>query len=99
MSAKNRTCWVCQQKYAYCPSCSRDYLKPTWMIMFHDENCKDIFETLQSYSVGEITVDEAREILKGLDLSQKNSFRDDSKKVISQILPRKKKAKSKVNSN
>lgn len=102
MAKKNRTCYVCQEEYSYCPSCSKDYLKPTWMVMFHDENCKKIFETLQQYSLKELSAEEALLVIEQCDLSQKNKFRNDSKKVINELLAKKRlrlkerKAKEKV---
>lgn len=91
MAANNRICFVCQEKYRYCPSCEGDYLKPTWMVMFHDENCKVIFETLQKHFLKELTDEEALSIIEKCDLSHMNEFREDSKIALQRLLAKKKK--------
>ena len=40
--AKNRTCFICGNKYDYCPTCDRDRLKPSWYALFCSDNCYKI---------------------------------------------------------
>ena len=44
-----RTCLLCQAQYKYCPYCAEDADKPKWMLLFHDENCANIFDALQRH--------------------------------------------------
>lgn len=69
MAVLNRTCKACGKKYRYCPSCLEDAYKPTWMTMFHDENCKKIFKILVDNFSGYITNDETKELLNECDTS------------------------------
>ena len=72
MRKNNRTCVLCGSKYTYCPTCS-DYANyPRWMGLFHDENCKKIFYTVNGYLEKAIPLKEAKEILQKCDLSVKD---------------------------
>lgn len=44
--ATNRACYVCGKRYYYCSSynCEQSKGKPRWMVMFDDENCKQIWD-------------------------------------------------------
>ena len=64
-----RTCQVCGTHYSYCPSCKRYNHLPRWMFMFHDENCKKIWEVVNDYRAGSKTADKAKRELEKLDLS------------------------------
>ena len=70
----NRTCIVCGHKYSYCPSCMEDAYKPKWMTIFHDENCKNIFNATSDYLANDITKEKAKELLDKCDLSNKTSL-------------------------
>ena len=70
----NRTCIVCGHKYSYCPSCAEDSNKPTWMTIFHDENCKNIFKATSDYLQNAMSKEDAKDILDKCDLSNKNSM-------------------------
>lgn len=86
MSDKMRTCSVCGHKYEYCPHCNRDKDKPTWMFCFHDQNCHDIYDVTSKYEDGQISANEAKELLSKLDLSKKDNFGTSYKNAISKIL-------------
>ena len=66
--ANNRICLVCGKAYEYCGSCNGKKL-PTWMNLFHDENCRQIFHAVSDYSQNVITKDSGRDKLSGCDLS------------------------------
>lgn len=94
-----RICKVCQTKYSYCPHCEAYINKPYWMFMFHDENCKKIFDTLQRYSTKEYTAAQALKILNECDLMEKDSFAPSILADLNKLLARKKPVKKIVNKN
>lgn len=86
MAKLNRTCTVCGEKYSYCPTCDEDYLKPSWYGLFHEENCKDIFETLCKHYQGYLTSSEAKEVLSKLNLSAIKSYPEQMQNQINEIM-------------
>jgi len=62
MTSKNKTCVVCGEKYSYCYNCNTK--DPSWMALFHDENCKKIFDTVNKLYFNHITEAEALDILR-----------------------------------
>jgi hypothetical protein len=87
---KKRTCVVCGEQYEYCPSCYRDKKKPTWMISYHSESCKKIWETLSQMTVGFITKEEAATALANCDLSRLEKFNPVIKKQVKELFDGKK---------
>ena len=73
MAKKNRTCYCCNERYYYCPSCA-DEFRPTWMIMFDTEDCKTIFQTCSSYNNGSVTKEEAKEIFKDIKFKDFDTY-------------------------
>lgn len=69
MKKDNKICLCCGIRYTYCPSCSEFKSKPRWMTMFHNENCKELFDTTTSYNAGSISAEEARDRFDKCDLS------------------------------
>lgn len=66
---KNRKCICCQEKYSYCPDCSRqDALKPSWSSQFCSEDCMTLWTTLTKYGMDRMEKSEAKEIIASLDL-------------------------------
>ena len=78
-----RICTVCRTSYEYCPLCED---KPYWMAMFHDENCKTIFNILQWHYLKEYSDRIAANKLKECDLSQIDTFDPKLKQQIQAIL-------------
>ena len=70
----NRKCICCSTEYRYCNSCSEDRTKPVWYTIYHNENCKNIFNTASDYLAGAITKEEARQKFDACDLSYKNKL-------------------------
>ena len=70
----NRKCICCSTEYRYCNTCSEDRTKPVWYTIYHNENCKDIFNTASDYLAGAITKEEARQKFDTCDLSYKNKL-------------------------
>ena len=81
----NRKCICCQKEYSFCPNCSDYDNLPRWMTIFHDENCKEIFNTVTSYYDKSITKDKAKERLDKCDLSNKYTFKESIKSAIGEI--------------
>lgn len=75
MGRRTRECLLCGTKYEYCPSCSQDKMKPTWMAEFHNENCKNIFDICTRFNIKLIDKFEAKTALSNCDLSGKKSFK------------------------
>ena len=75
MAKRDRKCYLCGENYKYCPSCSQDRMKPSFMAEFHSENCKNIFEICTSFNVGLMSKSEAQEALNTCDLSNKANFK------------------------
>lgn len=75
MGKRTRKCYLCGETYQYCPTCSQDKMKPTWMVEFHEENCKNIFDICTRFNMKLITKAEAQTALKECDLSNKANFK------------------------
>lgn len=86
MAKLNRICFTCGKKHSYCPSCYDDRHLETWHIMFHDENCKNIFNIINQYFYKHITIENAKLQLEKCDLNELNNFNVDIKNEIENIL-------------
>ena len=94
MARLNRTCYACQTKYSYCPSCSRaDAAKPSWASEFCSESCKDIWVTLTKYNMSMLTKSEAKAIISELDLKPIDTYVDCVKLDYNKIMEPEKKLK------
>lgn len=85
MGRRTRECYLCSTKYEYCPTCSQDKMKPTWMAEFHDENCKNIFDICTRFNMKLMDKTEAKKALSACDLSNKSKFKDYVQKDIANI--------------
>ena len=74
MAKNNRKCICCSTEYRYCGNCSEDRLKEPWHAIYHDENCKNIFNAASDYLAGAITKEEAKENFDKCDLSYKDKL-------------------------
>lgn len=43
MKSKPRICVACGTTYEYCPKCTKDADKPVWMVAFHTEECRKVY--------------------------------------------------------
>ena len=75
MARRSRNCYLCGEKYEYCPTCSQDRMKPAWMSQFHSESCKNIFDICTRFNMGLITKEEAQAELSTCDLTNKENFK------------------------
>ena len=73
MSRRNRECYLCGDKYAYCSNCNKK--DPAWMAEFHTENCKNIFDICTRFNMQLLTKDEAKAALEQCDLVNKANFK------------------------
>ena len=75
MGRRTRECYLCGEKYSYCPTCSQDKMKPSWMAEFHSENCKNIFDIATRFNLQLLTKEEAKSAMEQCDLSNKENFK------------------------
>lgn len=83
MARSTRTCIVCGKEYEFCSGCKKKH-KPSWMNIYHDENCKDIWHAITTFYDKDGAV-AAAERLSNLDLSDMDNFRVDVKNKIEKI--------------
>lgn len=89
MAKLNRKCIICGTRYSYCPHCSEDANKPTWMAIFCGENCKDIYTTLDDFRDGRISREDAKTVLNGLDLSPIEKLPKNFQEIFNEIIVKK----------
>lgn len=75
MARKKRECYLCGEVYKYCGTCSQDRMKPSWMELFHNESCRNIFNICTRFNMQLMSKEEAQEALKSCDLSNKANFK------------------------
>jgi len=90
--AYTRECLLCRKKYEYC-YCNMNSPEDKWKMLFHDNNCRTIYNTLQKYSTKEITVKEAIAILDKCDLTVVENAAESVKKDLAIILAQKEEVK------
>ena len=74
-SGNNRRCIVCSVAYKFCNSCVEfKHLEP-WHNIFHDNNCREIYNAVSAYIGKEKTKEETKARLDKCDLSGKNNFK------------------------
>lgn len=86
MANKNRICITCGTEYRYCPSCSRDAHKPSWMTLYCSDNCKTIFDAANKVGFGLMTKEEAKAIIETCDLTNLETFKEVVKNDVKKIL-------------
>lgn len=85
MAKNNKTCACDGTHYSYCPHCSADNSKPSWMNMFCSENCKNLFQAATDYYAGELAPSKAKAIVEKADLSNKDNFKPSIIKFIDEL--------------
>lgn len=94
MTKKTRNCIVCGKEYEYCSNCKAHSSLPSWMAIYHDENCRTIMNIATEYMAGNLTKAEAKSQLDCCDLTGKGNFKESVAKTVSEILASKKPEKS-----
>ena len=85
MGRRARECYLCGREYQYCPTCSQDKTKPTYMSEFHSENCKNIFDICTRFNMKLMSKSEAQDALNACDLSNKANFKSFVKRDLENI--------------
>ena len=81
-----KKCILCGKEYEiWCPTCREALDQPTWLNIFHDDNCYKIYTITSKYSTGVITKEEAKTLLDECDLSYKNNLTKATIKSIDEI--------------
>ena len=91
---KARKCIVCGKEYEYCTRCSSHANMPTWMALYHDDNCRSIMNIATEYMAGNLTKVDAKSQLDNCDLTNKKNFKESIVKAINEICATKKSAKA-----
>ena len=91
---KARKCIVCGKEYEYCNRCSSHANMPTWMALYHDENCRSIMNIATEYVAGNITKADAKSQLDDCDLTNKKNFKESVAKAVNEIFATKKSTKA-----
>ena len=76
MGKRDRSCLCCGTKYQYCPTCSNDRMKPTWMTEFCEESCKELWTVATKFNMQMLTKEEAKEAISALKLKDKSVYVD-----------------------
>jgi hypothetical protein len=74
MKKNNKKCICCGEVYTFCTGCSEYDKYPRWMAIYHNENCKNLFNISSDFLAGELSKEEASTRLKDCDLSYKNKL-------------------------
>lgn len=83
MARSTRKCIVCGKEYEFCGGCKKKN-KPSWMNIYHDENCKNIWHAITTHYDEKGAVF-AADMLSNLDLSDMDNFREDVRDKIEMI--------------
>ena len=90
---KARKCIVCGKEYEYCNRCSSHASMPTWMALYHDDNCRSIMNIATEYMAGNLAKADAKSQLDKCDLTNKKNFSESVAKAINEIYATKRAAK------
>jgi hypothetical protein len=90
MRKGTRTCIVCGVEYTYCNSCREHASKPSWMTLYHDDNCRSIMNIATEFMAGNITKADAKSELDKCDLTNKKNFKESIAKAVNEIYGTKK---------
>lgn len=93
MRKRTRQCIVCGVEYTYCNSCREHASRPSWMAIYHDDNCRNIMNIATEYMAGNITRADAKSELDKCDLTNKKNFKESVIKAVNEIYATKKASK------
>ena len=93
---KARKCIVCGKEYEYCNRCSSHADMPTWMALYHDDNCRNIMNIATEYMAGNLTREDAKSQLDNCDLTNKKNFKESVANAVNEICAAKKAVKADV---
>lgn len=81
----NHWCVLCGTGYHACDSCSKEKTITPWRSLTDTIGHYKVFMVLRDYKNNVISREKAHELLSGLDLSDKESYKDNAKSVLSDI--------------
>lgn len=81
----NHWCALCGTGYHACDSCSKEKTITPWRSLTDTVEHYKVFMVLRDYKNNVINREKAQELLSGLDLSDKESYKDNAKSVLSDI--------------
>lgn len=85
MAEVNRTCKTCGKEYFYCSHCNKSLNSPQWMLMWHEQNCKNVFEIVSDYAQGRIQKNEAKKQLEYCNLKNFYTYNEKIRNLIEEI--------------
>ena len=94
MRKRTRNCVVCGTEYTYCNTCREHASLPSWMALYHDENCRSIMNIATEYMAGNLTKADAKAELDKCDLTNKKNFSESVLKAVNEIYATKKSSKA-----
>lgn len=74
MGRGNRKCICCGKEYNFCLHCAEYDHLPRWMNLWHNENCKELFNITNDYNAQILTKEEAKDMFAECDLSYKDKL-------------------------
>ena len=86
MKRGTRQCIVCGKTYTYCPECGNGDINQSWKYLYDTDKCRQVFGILSRYAFGHIDGSQANDQLGTLDVSVNDSFVDDVKATINEIV-------------
>lgn len=86
MAQANRICKTCGKEYFFCSHCEKSLNSPQWMLMWHDENCKMVYEIASDYAQGRISKKDAKERLAKCDLKVLYTFNENIRNILEDIM-------------
>lgn len=81
----NHWCALCGTGYHACDSCSKEKIITPWRSLTDTIEHYKIFMVIRDYKNNVIDREKAQELLSGLNLSDKESYKDNAKSVLSDI--------------
>lgn len=82
----NSYCAICGKSYYYCHSCKDQARLHPYRIHTDTSEHFKIFTIVRGYNVGLYSKEEAYNLLKKVDISDKDSYKDNIKLIIDEIL-------------
>ena len=85
MKKNNKKCICCGEVCTFCTGCSEYDKYPRWMAIYHNENCKNLFDISSDFLAGALSKEDASVKLKECDLSYKNKLHKSIVEAIDKI--------------
>lgn len=82
----NSYCAICGNSYYYCHSCKDQARLHPYKIHTDTSEHFKVFTVVRGYSVGLYTKEEANKLLKNIDISDMDTYKDNIKSVLNEIL-------------